>query len=179
MNSEQRLAAEYVDGPLLVLAGPGTGKTTTLVGRYEFLIGQNINPKQIICCTFSKKAADELKLRIASATKVPISGLPISTFHALALRIVRSIGGAIDVPSDFEIWTKDFERVKIIRQLQKPVQQAGLYKDVEKEDKSAKAALAYIDVVREELLDPEDASIRAAELNNTAKIAHCEVYAAY
>ena len=105
MNSEQQSAAEYIKGPLLVLAGPGTGKTTTLVGRYEFLIGQSVNPKQIICCTFSKKAADELKVRIASATKVPITGLPISTFHALALRIVRSIGGAIDVPSDFEIWT--------------------------------------------------------------------------
>ena len=109
MNSEQQSAAEYINGPLLVLAGPGTGKTTTLVGRYEFLIGQSVNPKQIICCTFSKKAADELKVRIASATKVPITGLPISTFHALALRIVRSIGGAIDVPSDFEIWTKEFE----------------------------------------------------------------------
>ena len=179
MNSEQRLAAEYVDGPLLVLAGPGTGKTTTLVGRYEFLIGQNINPKQIICCTFSKKAADELKLRIGSTTKIQVTNLPISTFHALALRILRSIGDAIGVPSDFDIWAKDFEREKIIRQLQKPVQQAGFYKDAEKEDKSAKAALAYIDAVREELLDPEDASIRAAELNNKAKIAHCEVYAAY
>ena len=150
MNFEQQSAAEYTGGPLLVLAGPGTGKTTTLVGRYEFLLGQKTNPKKIICCTFSKKAADELKLRIASATNVSISGLPISTFHALALRILRSIGGAINVPSDFEIWAKDFERVNIIRQLQKPVEQAGFYKDVEEEDKSEKAALAFIDFVREE-----------------------------
>lgn len=179
MNSEQQLAAEYVNGPLLVLAGPGTGKTTTLVGRYEFLLSQKNNPKQVICCTFSKKAADELKLRIASVTKVPIAGLPISTFHALALRILRSIGGDIGVPSDFEIWTKDFERLNIVRQLQKPVEQAGFYKDVEEEDKNEKAALAFIDFVREELLDPEDTSIRAAEQNNKAHVAHSEVYAAY
>ena len=143
MNLEQQSAAEYTDGPLLVLAGPGTGKTTTLVGRYKFLLGQKTNPKKIICCTFSKKAADELKLRIAASTSVPVEGLPISTFHALALRIVRSIGDEIDVPPDFEIWAKDLERIKIIKKLQKPVQQAKFYKDVNEEDKSAKAALAY------------------------------------
>ena len=179
MNLEQQSAAEYTSGPLLVVAGPGTGKTTTLVGRYKFLLGQKTNPKKIICCTFSKKAAEELKLRIAASTSVPVEGLPISTFHALALKIVRSIGDEIDVPPDFEIWARDFERIKIIKQLQKPVEQAEFYKDVDEEDKSAKAALAYIDSVREELLDPEDASIRAAEQNNKAHVAHSEVYAAY
>ena len=179
MNFEQQSAAEYVDGPLLVLAGPGTGKTTTLVGRYDFLLSQNVEPKQIICCTFSKKAADELKARILSKTKVQAAGLPISTFHALSLRVLKAIGNSIDVSANFDIWAKDFEREKVVRQLQKPVQQAGFYKDVEEEDKTARAALTYIDSVREELLDPEDASIRAAELNNKANIAHCEVYAAY
>ena len=89
MNPEQRIAAQHLEGPLLVLAGPGTGKTTTLVGRYEFLLSQNINPKQIICCTFSKKAADELKERIASNSGLNATGLPIATFHALSLRILN------------------------------------------------------------------------------------------
>ena len=179
MNSEQRIAAQHLEGPLLVLAGPGTGKTTTLVGRYEFLLSQNINPKQIICCTFSKKAADELKERIASNSGLNATGLPIATFHALSLRILKSIGEAIGVPRDFDIWTKNFERERVVRELQKPVIQAGLYKDADDEEKTAKKALEYIDGVREELLDPEDASIRAAELHNKANIAHCEVYAAY
>ena len=176
MNPEQRIAAQHLEGPLLVLAGPGTGKTTTLVGRYEFLLSQNINPKQIICCTFSKKAADELKERIASNSGLNATGLPIATFHALSLRILKSIGEAIGVPRDFDIWTKNFERERVVRELQKPVIQAGLYKDVDDEEKTAKKALVYIDAVREELLDPEDASIRAAELHNKANIAHCEVW---
>jgi len=179
MNLEQKAAAEHSGGPLLVLAGPGTGKTTTLVGRYEFLISQDADPKKIICCTFSKKAADELKLRISAKTKVKTTGLPIATFHALSLMLLRSIGKTINVPTDFQIWTKNYEREKVIKQLQEAVSKAGFYEGVEEEDKSAKKALEYIDAVREELLDPEDASIRAAELNNKAKIAHSEVYAAY
>ena len=146
MNPEQRIAAQHLEGPLLVLAGPGTGKTTTLVGRYEFLLSQNINPKQIICCTFSKKAADELKERIASNSGLNATGLPIATFHALSLRILKSIGEAIGVPRDFDIWTKNFERERVVRELQKSVIQAGLYKDVADEEKdlwdSVRARLA-------------------------------------
>ena len=179
MNFEQKAAAQHAGSPLLVLAGPGTGKTTTLVGRYEFLVNQNVDPKKIICCTFSKQAANELKLRISANTKVATTGLPIATFHALSLRILKSIGKAIDVPTDFKIWTKKYERENVIKQLQEAVSKAGFYEGVEEEEKSAKKALEYIDAVREELLDPEDASIRAAEMNDKAKIAHCEVYTAY
>ena len=68
MNNEQKLAAEYEGGPLLVIAGPGTGKTTTLIGRYQYLLDKNIKTNQILCCTFSRKAADELKLKIKSQT---------------------------------------------------------------------------------------------------------------
>ena len=64
MNNEQKLAAEYEGGPLLVIAGPGTGKTTTLIRRYQYLLDKNIKTNQILCCTFSRKAADELKLKI-------------------------------------------------------------------------------------------------------------------
>ena len=72
-----------------------------------------------------------------------------------------------------------FRTNKDYKAITKPVEQAEFYKDVDEEDKSAKAALAYIDSVREDLLDPEDASIRAAEQNNKAHVAHSEVYAAY
>ncbi len=55
---------------MLVLAGPGTGKTTTLVGRYLHLVNSGANPNSILCCTFTKKAADELTDRINSATNI-------------------------------------------------------------------------------------------------------------
>ena len=179
MNIEQKIAAEHNDGPLLLLAGPGTGKTTTLVARYQFLITQKVNAKQIICCTFSKKAADELKLRISEKLDIGTKGLPIATFHALSLRILKAIGEPINVPNNFEIWAKNFEREKIIRELLKQNELAKFYDKVELEDQDPKKILEYIDTIREELLDPEDASVRAAELNDRTKIAHCEVYAAY
>ena len=56
LNKEQLEASEIQDERVLVLAGPGTGKTTTLVSRYKYLINQGIKPEEIICCTFSKKA---------------------------------------------------------------------------------------------------------------------------
>ena len=179
MNIEQKAAAQHIDGPLLVLAGPGTGKTTTLVGRYQFLITQKVNPEKIICCTFSKKAADELKIRISEKIDIDAKRLPIATFHALSLRILKAIGKSINVSSNFEIWAKNYEREKVIREIAKQDELAKFYDGVDVEDQDAKKILEYIDTVREELLDPEDASIRAAEINDKAKIAHCEVYAAY
>ena len=62
LNKQQLEASEIKDERVLVLAGPGTGKTTTLISRYDYLLSQGITPDQIICCTFSRKAADEIKV---------------------------------------------------------------------------------------------------------------------
>ena len=86
MNTEQNSAASNLGTPTLVIAGPGTGKTTTLVGRYEFLLNQGVSPHRIICCTFSRKAADEIKERLSHADTKPAN---ISTFHSLAISILK------------------------------------------------------------------------------------------
>ena len=64
LNQEQKSAAEHSSARLLVLAGPGTGKTSTLVGRYLYLLKQGVEPDKILCCAFSRKAADEIRSRI-------------------------------------------------------------------------------------------------------------------
>ena len=179
MNQEQKNAAEHLGSPLLVLAGPGTGKTTTLVGRYEFLLNEAFNSEEILCCTFSKKAADELKKRISENTGVKASSLPIGTFHSLSIKILKSIGFEINIKNDFQVWANDYERVKVIKQIQSKEENTKLYAKVAEEESSAKAALQFIDAAREQLLDPEDASIRASEKNNLAEIAHSEVYQSY
>ena len=179
MNNEQKLAAEHEGGPLLVIAGPGTGKTTTLVGRYKYLLDRNIKTNQILCCTFSRKAADELKLRINSQATSNDKSMFIGTFHALALRILKSIGNDIGFGKELKIWSKDYERLSVIEDIQKKENIEEYFETLESEDAKPAAVLAYIDSVREELLDPEDASIRASEKGDKAELAYCEVYREY
>ena len=179
LNREQKIAAEYMDGPSLVLAGPGTGKTTTLVGRYRHLLMKGVPAKQILSCTFSKKAADELKSRIGASTEIHTAQLPIGTFHALSVQILRSIGEPIGVPRGFNIWAKDWERKKLVKDFLRKLIDEGLYEGIDQDDVSPEAALQFIDDSREALLDPEDASVRASEKGDTAGVAHSDLYRLY
>ena len=179
LNSEQQIAAQYMDGPTLVLAGPGTGKTTTLVGRYQHLLANGVSAEKILSCTFSKKAAVELKSRIGSATDIETKALPIGTFHALSVRILRSIGEPIGVPKNFDIWAKDWERRKVVEGFLEQLIDDGVYDGVDQDDTNAEAALQFIDDSREALLDPEDASVKASERGDSAGVAHSDLYRLY
>ena len=80
LNAEQQAAAEVTSQNALILAGPGTGKTTALVGRYAHLIENGHDPKTILCCTFAKKAAEELGVsnnKLASRPELYRSALSI------------------------------------------------------------------------------------------------------
>ena len=92
LNAEQLRAAQIEAKHSLILAGPGTGKTTALVGRFAHLTRLGVQPRSILCCTFAKKAADELGSRIQVETGINTRGLPIGTFHALALRLLNANG---------------------------------------------------------------------------------------
>lgn len=179
LNAEQNDAARHANGHALVLAGPGTGKTTTLVGRYQHLIENGVSAKTILCCTFSRKASDELKSRISHATSVAAQKLPIGTFHALAVRILRTLGPSIGIKRDFQIWTKDWERLDVIKNFQETLIENGSYDGVDKDDITPQLAMEFIDDCRETLLDPEDASVKASEAGHSANIAHSELYQAY
>jgi len=179
LNTEQRAAAEIGSGHSLILAGPGTGKTTTLVARYKHLLSVKTSPASILCCTFSKKASDELKDRIGRATGLNTKPLPIGTFHALSVRILRRIGIHVRLEKDFEIWAKDWERLKIVGSILQDAIDNGAFENVDREDKAPQRALEYIDTWRENLLDPEDASIRSAEQGDDAGVAISEVYRLY
>jgi len=179
MNVEQKLAAEYEGGPLLVIAGPGTGKTTTLVGRYQYLLSKGVKENQILCCTFSRKAADELKSRITAQNQADEKGMFIGTFHSLALRILKSLGTNIGLKKDFSIWTNYRERIAVIQEIQDSENIKTYFDKLSLEDSKPAATLAYIDSVREELLDAEDASIRASEMGKKPELAYCEVYREY
>ncbi|HKU18779.1 MAG TPA: ATP-dependent helicase [Candidatus Saccharimonadales bacterium] len=114
LNSEQRAAATAADGPVLIVAGPGTGKTKTLAARIAYLIASGrAQPEQILALTFTKKAAEEMRSRVSTLVDVaPV----ISTFHALCYEI---LGG-----QDLE-FASEAARLNIIKKLPKPASLKG------------------------------------------------------
>lgn len=85
----QRAAARHLGSPLLVNAGPGTGKTQCLSERIEFLLGEGIEPERILALTFSNKAAEEMRERVAARRPVEAPRIDMMTFHAFGLNILR------------------------------------------------------------------------------------------
>ncbi len=108
LNAKQREAASHDCGPSLVLAGPGTGKTRTLVYRVAFLIQErNVSPENILVITFTNKAADELKERLAAETGGKKRGPLVTTFHAFGYSILKEHGGKIERPGNFSILDRE------------------------------------------------------------------------
>ena len=89
LDDEQRRVVEHPGGPLLVLAGPGAGKTSTLVEVVARRVDEGIAPDEILVLTFSRKAADELKSRIARRLARTTATTPAMTFHSFCYALVR------------------------------------------------------------------------------------------
>ncbi len=115
LNPAQRQAATHPAGPLLILAGPGSGKTRVIAHRIAWLVQeQGVGPHQILGVTFTKKAARELRDRVAVLLGLQIEGTTIGTFHSICARILRVDGRAVDVPRDFVIYD-DADQDLIVR----------------------------------------------------------------
>jgi superfamily I DNA/RNA helicase len=105
LNSEQQRAATHESGPLLILAGAGTGKTRTIVARITWLVSQGIAPSSILAVTFTNKAAREMKERIAGMLDSEKSSeITASTFHALCVRILRTDADKLGYKNNFSIF---------------------------------------------------------------------------
>lgn len=103
LNPEQRKAATHVDGPLLILAGAGSGKTATMTHRIAYLIEQGVSPYQILAVTFTNKAAGEMRERVEKLVgRCP--GMWIMTFHAMSLRILREHCERIEYQHNFVVY---------------------------------------------------------------------------
>ena len=99
LDPSQEEAAHAERGPLLLEAGPGTGKTRTLIGRIVFLLEQNVPPTSILALTFSNRAAEEMRSRVAEANPEDASHIWIGTFHAFGLELLRKYGSHLGLPS--------------------------------------------------------------------------------
>ncbi len=117
LNPEQREAVETVDGPLLVLAGAGTGKTRVLTTRFaHILLTGRAYPSQVLAVTFTNKAAREMRERVATLLGAPADGLWLGTFHALGARMLRRHAGLVGLTSGFTILDAD-DQLRLLKQV--------------------------------------------------------------
>jgi DNA helicase-2/ATP-dependent DNA helicase PcrA len=118
LNEPQKQAVTHMGGPLLILAGAGSGKTTVLTRRVAYLISQGVAPWSILAITFTNKAANELKHRIRALLGDKAEGVWAMTFHAACLRILRTEYQALGKNARFSIMDAQ-DQLRIIRQVLK------------------------------------------------------------
>jgi DNA helicase-2/ATP-dependent DNA helicase PcrA len=118
LNPEQRRAVEATEGPVLVLAGAGTGKTRVLTTRIAYLIASGLAfPSQILAVTFTNKAAREMKERITRLVGGVAEGMPwLGTFHSIGTRILRRHAELVGLKADFTILDTD-DQIRLMRQV--------------------------------------------------------------
>ena len=117
LNPEQRAAVETVDGPLLVLAGAGTGKTRVLTTRFaHILLTRRAFPNQVLAVTFTNKAAREMRERVSAILGQPAEGLWLGTFHALCARMLRRHAQLAGLQSNFTILDTD-DQLRLLKQV--------------------------------------------------------------
>ena len=117
LNNEQALAVKALDGPILVLAGAGTGKTRVLTTRLaQILVENKARPWEILAVTFTNKAAREMQERVAAITGRPVEGWWLGTFHALCARILRRHAELVGLKQNFTILDAD-DQLRLLKQL--------------------------------------------------------------
>lgn len=170
LNEMQQLAVDTTEGPLLILAGAGSGKTTVLVNRVEHIISSHLaTPWQVLAITFTNKAAGELRERLVSAIGDEANDIWAYTFHSCCSRILRRFGEKIGYTNHFTIYDTDDSR-RVMKQCQK---QLGI------EDKliNHKSILAEISRAKDSLVSPKEYKQTAQNDFRKSKIAECyELY---
>src|SRR5580658_2033045 len=117
LNEAQRVAVETVDGPLLVLAGAGTGKTRVLTTRFaHILLTRRAWPSQVLAVTFTNRAAREMRERISAMLGEPVEGMWLGTFHAPCARMLRRHAKLVGLEANFSILDSD-DQLRLLKQV--------------------------------------------------------------
>ena len=149
LNPAQRQAIEIAEGPLLILAGPGSGKTRVITHRIAYLTKVcGINPRHIMAVTFTNKAAREMRERLEILLGQAVDSLTLGTFHAICARILRQEGQVMGLNSKFTIYDED-DQLKLIKQ---SMQEIGL----DPKQYTPRAIQNKIKFAKSQLLTPGD-----------------------
>ena len=169
LNPSQIQAIETISGPVLIMAGAGSGKTRVLTHRYAHLVKHhNVDVEQILAITFTNKAAEEMKLRISKLLNLKISPKWISTFHSLCVKILRIHGDKIGYKSNFTIYDQS-DSNKVIRNCMSE-------NNVDLKQYSPKRFQAHISNLKNSMTSPGEA-LENAESFFEVKVA--EIYSSY
>ena len=114
LNENQRHAVEWTGGPLLVLAGPGSGKTTVLTLKVARLLSEDPNIS-VLALTFTVKAAEEMRERLNKITNMGADRAHLCTFHSFAGDILRQHGSHVGIQPDFSLLTLDDDRLALFK----------------------------------------------------------------
>ena len=145
LNPEQRAAVDHGDGPLMVLAGAGTGKTRVLVHRIAHLVETGCDPRSILAVTFTNKAAGEMRHRLRDLLGSRADAMWIGTFHSTCARLLRKYGEAVGLTRSFVIFDDD-DQMKMV---EKMLKETGFDEQV-----SARTILSRFDRAKNRGVDP-------------------------
>lgn len=170
MNNMQQQAVFCTEGPLLILAGAGSGKTTVLVNRIAYILQSELcKPWQILAITFTNKAAGELKERICNAVPEGGSDIWAATFHSTCARILRRYGDRIGFTSHFTVYGTDDQK-KLVKDILKQL-------NYDEKMLPVKRVLNEISKAKDEMLTPQEMLKRAGYDNLKQSVA--KVYEIY
>lgn len=170
MNKMQQQAVFTTEGPLLILAGAGSGKTTVLVNRIAYILQCGLcKPWQILAITFTNKAAGELKERICNAVPEGVGDIWAATFHSTCARILRRYGDRIGYTSHFTVYGTDDQK-KLVKDILKQL-------NIDEKTLPCKSILSEISKAKDEMLTPEE--MRKEAQFDSRKISIAKVYEVY
>ena len=169
LNPAQREAVEHVDGPLLILAGAGSGKTRVITARIAHLLEQKLAaPGEILAVTFTNKAAEEMRQRVEQLVGADCRDIWLSTFHSLCARLLRREAPAIGLSRDFVIYDSS-DQIAVVKQAMKTL-------DVDDKMIPARAALGRISQAKNRMEGPDALKAAGAGLRDQQIARIFEVY---
>ena len=170
LNDKQKEAVFHTEGPLLILAGAGSGKTRVLTHRIAYLIEEKgVNPWNILAITFTNKAAAEMRERVDNLVGFGSESIWVSTFHSMCVRILRRHIALLGYDTNFTIYDTDDQKSLMKDVCRKMNIDTKIYKE--------RSLLAQISHAKDELLTPDDMEMKAAGDYNMKKVA--SVYREY
>lgn len=170
LNPEQRAAVLHINGPLLILAGAGSGKTRVITSRIAYLVAQeHARPDQVLAVTFTNKAAEEMRERVAALLGSDCTRMWVSTFHSLCARLLRREAPAIGLSRDFVIYDSS-DQLAVVKQALKDLRIDDSYVQ-------PRAALSRISHAKNRMEGPDE--VAAAGAHNPRDTDIAKIYRRY